>query len=244
MSFSILSHKFGLFINSFKLIQIGVLCALFASQNVIAVQDVPFKDSSNTTEIIESTIPDGVEIRKTSYGYGVFASRSFKDGEIIYKNQFIEIEDRNQYFLLKIGQQEFLLDSVTHSVAIGEGKRALYTFDSMMNHSCDANSYSKTPKELIQENAFLQIACRNIEAGEEITCNYLLFEYDCSDKAISNCLCQSDQCLHEIRGFKWLSAQKQQELLPQVDDRLLEQYLLEHPDIIYIKNLETPTTKH
>ncbi|MFI0434572.1 MAG: SET domain-containing protein-lysine N-methyltransferase [Parachlamydiaceae bacterium] len=218
------------------------LVALSFFQPLPAIEKSSTSDHQLVSNIIYADIPSGIEIRETRYGYGVFASKPFKNGQIIYINQFIEVDDHEQEYTLKTEQGDFLLNTTTHAVGIGNGKRALYTFDSMMNHSCHPNSYSENGSDFDGENAFLQIACRDIAAGEEITCNYLLFEYDCSDKAITNCLCLSTDCLHEIRGFKWLSFEQQLKLLPKIDQSVLDRYLADHPEIIYIQDIKTPSS--
>jgi hypothetical protein len=54
------------------------------------------------------------------------------------------------------------------------------------------------------------VAVRDVIAGEEITCDYTLFEYDCTDKAIFECACGAGaQCLRDVRGFKFLTRAQQ-----------------------------------
>jgi hypothetical protein len=51
---------------------------------------------------------------------------------------------------------------------------------------------------------------RDIEAGEELTCNYLTTDWELHEKFV--CSCGAPNCYGEIRGFKYLSPQQQREL--------------------------------
>lgn len=192
-----------------------------------------------TNNIINEVVPQGVVLKKCDCGYGVFATQPFKAGEIVYKHHYKVISEQEEYFKLRIEQGDFELNVTTHSVGLGDGARALYIFDSFMNHSCDPNTYSFNDDEMIKNCEYLQIATKDINIGDEITCDYNLFDYDCSDKNITNCYCKSPNCRKEIKGFKWLPFDEQIKLLPQIDAYTLNQFLADHPEILYF-DLQVP----
>lgn len=183
-------------------------------------------------QFIYEKVPEGILLKDCGHGYGLFASKSFKSGEILYKQKYIIIGEEEQLFLLITDQGEFHLSTTIHSVGIGNGKRSLYTFDSLINHSCDANSYSLTTPEMASGFEYFQVASKDIEVGDQITCDYNLFDYDCSDKNIQNCLCGSSNCRKEVKGFRWLPLDEQIRLLPTIDQSIVEQFFLDHPEML------------
>lgn len=182
-------------------------------------------------DTIYENVPEGIILQDCGYGYGLFASKSFKAGDILYKEHYKIIEDEERTFLLKTDQGAFILSTTTHSVVMGKGKRALYTFDSFINHSCDPNTYSMATPEMTESFEYYQIATKDIETGEQLTCDYNLFDYDCTDKNIVDCHCGSKNCRKSIRGFKWLPLTEQLELLPRIDISIVEQFLDDHPEL-------------
>ena len=46
------------------------------------------------------------------------------------------------------------------------------------------------------------IALRDIDVGDEITCDYALFDYDCSGHQIEVCACGSTKCRGKMTGFQ------------------------------------------
>ncbi len=72
-----------------------------------------------------------------------------------------------------------------------------------LNHSCSPNTY------VDWKGVFLR-ALRDIEAGEELTCNYLTTDWELHEKFI--CTCGAPNCYGELRGFKYLSAEQQRAL--------------------------------
>lgn len=190
--------------------------------------------------VLSVTLPEGIGLRQGVSGHEMFATKAFKAGDILYVNQWKIIKNEPANFLLKTSQGDFPLNSTTHSCYIGDGKRALYNFDSMMNHSCDATSYSYTNEEMFSDCQYAQIAAKDIQIGEEINCNYNLFEYDCKDKGIDECHCGSTNCQHQIGGFKWIPLHEQIKLLPRVDKFIMEAFLADHPEMIYIDQWTIP----
>ena len=105
----------------------------------------------------------------------------------------------------------------THSVQFSETERWLYSFDGSMNHSCEPNTFS----EWISDEEYDAVALRDIQSGDEITCDYNLFEYDCGEKSFDKCLCGSTKCLGRVAGFRHLTIDQQKERIDIVDSTVL-----------------------
>jgi hypothetical protein len=90
-----------------------------------------------------------------------------------------------------------------------------------MNHSCEPTTISRQTTEQRQNNQYTTIALKDIGPGDEITCDYNLFEYDCAGKVIEQCLCGSIDCINRIAGFKYLSERQQKKRIQLVDHEVL-----------------------
>lgn len=84
-----------------------------------------------------------------------------------------------------------------------------------MNHSCDPNTTSSIARVTSESHKFEfdQIAFKDINIGDEITCNYLLFDYTCDGHSFE-CKCGSENCYRNINGFKNCTLDQQLELFP------------------------------
>jgi len=78
-----------------------------------------------------------------------------------------------------------------------------------LNHSCAPNTY------VDWKGLFLR-ALRDIEAGEELTCNYLTTDWELHERFV--CTCGAPTCFGEIKGFKYLSPEQQRALEPFVPE--------------------------
>jgi len=78
-----------------------------------------------------------------------------------------------------------------------------------LNHSCAPNAYGDW------KGVFLR-ALRDIEAGEELTCNYLTTDWELHEKFV--CTCGAANCFGEIRGFKYLTREQHRALEPFVPE--------------------------
>lgn len=191
-------------------------------------------------EEFHQCIPDGVDIKRVVYGYGLVATKFFPKGSVIYVGEQLVIPNRYSEFRLIIDNRadiEFLLDTETHSVEISENERWLYLFDSFMNHSCDPTSIS----EIVGPNTYNTVALRDILPGDEITCDYNLFEYNCHGKVIDSCACGSPYCIGRIAGFKYLSTTEQQRRIHLVEPEVLNAMTLDVTNgFFYIPDLRCP----
>lgn len=175
----------------------------------------------NLQEIFQS-LPEGIEIRKAPYGHGLYATKFFPKGSTLYIGTQLVIPSEYAEFKLVLNDLTFLLNTETHAVQFSESSRWLYLFDSFMNHSCDPTTISEQSSEQKALNEEYQtIALKDIHPGDEITSDYNLFEYDCRDKGIEQCLCGSPDCIGRIAGFRYLSTQEQQRRISLVEHEVL-----------------------
>jgi hypothetical protein len=202
-------------------------------------------DADGPQEIRQST-PEGVEVKKNVYGHGVFATSFFPKGSVVYVGRQLVIPNEYAEFQLVIENtgQIFLLNTDTHSVQFSESSRWLYLFDSFMNHSCDPTTISHQTPEQKVNNQYSTIALRDIHPGDEITCDYNLFEYDCEGKVIETCLCGSPACIGRIAGFKYISSEEQKRRIQLVDQEVLLEMANDADNkFIYISDLRCPTSQ-
>lgn len=161
----------------------------------------PLKDYAR---ILDLKRPEQFELKQTPYGLGMFVTRDIKKGEVVYHAKSILIPNKPGAVLLRDGSEFFLeLDVTTHSVLRHNGgQRELYAYDGFMNHSCDPSTTSMNISE--DETEYDQVALRDLKKGDQITCDYETFEWDCKDKGINNCGCGALTCRKRIWGYKFI----------------------------------------
>lgn len=176
-------------------------------------------------QVLHQSIPEGLKLKNVPYGYGLFATKYFPKGSTVYTGRQYVIPNKYAKFKLIIDNSdgaEYLLDTETHSVEVSESKRWLYLFDSFMNHSCDPSTISRSHPDTLTSGTYDTVALRDIHPGDEITCDYNLFEYDCHGKEIERCLCGAKNCIGRVAGFKFLSTPDQLARMQLVDIAVLE----------------------
>lgn len=121
---------------------------------------------------------------------------------------------------------KFLGDYVSRSTLGPDPNRAIQVdediyleskgcYQDFTNHSCNPNAFISSPDHCL-------VALRDIKQGEEITFNYNASEYDLIDQGCSfQCSCKSENCVGEIKGFKYLNIEQKFNL-----SELLSPYLL------------------
>lgn len=174
------------------------------------------------TEVAE--IPPQVELKYTAKGFiGIFARQNFSTGEDIYSNIYRVLpEDSDIDLITPLGTIH--IDMKVHSVKQNNGLRDYYGFDSFMNHSCDANTISIVYPGDEQFNRYYNRAVKDIRAGDEITANYLYFDWDCDGHSF-DCLCGAKNCHKHIRGFKDLDFASQLEHIMDIDEATLSKFV-------------------
>lgn len=191
-------------------------------------------------EELHQSIPEGLDIKRVAYGYGLVATKFFPKGSVVYVGEQLVIPNRFTEFKLIIDNRdntEFLLDTETHSVEISESERWLYLFDSFMNHSCDPTTFS----QIIGPNSYNTVALRDISPGDEITCDYNIFEYDCYGKVIEKCACGAPSCIGRVAGFKYLPLTEKKRRIDLVEPEVLTAMSQDVANrFFYIKDLKCP----
>lgn len=161
------------------------------------------------------TPPPGVRVQRGSGGLSLHVTTPVRAGEVIYRAHEITIADDGRTYLIhvQVGDEvEDIVITSMHTVRY----MGVRTFDipgCFMNHSCDPTSVSRdvldpsTGKVI----AYEQIATRDLYPGDEITCDYTLFDWDCDGHQFL-CDCGSDDCYGFIGGFRSLDPATQQRL--------------------------------
>ncbi len=132
------------------------------------------------------------EIRKAkSEGKGMFAIQLVQAGEEMVKFGGEYSNDRNEVEVARsAGKLIMQWDENLWSIEDrGDGE------DYFLNHSCDSNLWMK--------DAYTLVAKRDIQIGEELTADYVLWEADEIFVSKWECLCGSTRCRKRITGKDW-----------------------------------------
>ena len=148
-------------------------------------------------------LKDGFKLRESAEkGEGIFATRSFKIGEIVMVGIIGKVLKENHSHASQIGENEF----VFHAGLI-----------SKVNHSCDPNCGIRAN----ETGAHDFVARKDIVANEEITFDYAMRNYGV-DYFPKQCLCGSERCRGRITGWKDLPDERKNEYEGFVAPYLLE----------------------
>ncbi|MHC4373643.1 MAG: SET domain-containing protein [Planctomycetota bacterium] len=135
--------------------------------------------------------PD-TELRKVNetIGYGVFATRHIPKGTILYVKDFLEIEVSPKQFEVMDSQYQKIIDWFSY---IDEHGYRIISWDiaKYVNHHCESNSVST--------GYGFEIASRDIDAGEEVTDEYGIFNIP---RPLC-CCCGSSNCRQVITKNDW-----------------------------------------
>ena len=163
--------------------------------------------------------PEGVALRRGPYGLGLVATRPFGAGEPLYRSGWFTVPNQEHAYRVLVevdGAVEELHVTRTHSVKY----RDVRTFDipgCFMNHSCSPTSTSVdlTPDGGDEVTMYDQVALVDIAAGDPITCDYTLFDWDCDGHRFS-CSCGAPECYGLVAGFEGLPRHVQDRLLDRI----------------------------
>ncbi len=163
--------------------------------------------------------PAGVELRRGPHGLGLFTTRSFTQGDEVLRAVEFHIPDDGRIYRARVqvgGSVEEIEVTPMQSVRY-EGFRAIDLPGCLMNHSCDPSTLSTDviDQEGKKTVGYVQVAARDLEPGEEITCDYVLFDWD-GDGHQFHCQCGSSECYGYVGGFVSLAPDVQE----RVADRL------------------------
>jgi len=126
---------------------------------------------------------DGFELRVSDRkGEGIFATRSFRTGEIVMDGII----------------EKTLKENHSHASQIGENEYAFHAgLISKVNHSCDPNCGIR----INETGAHNFAAIREIIVNEEITFDYAMRNYGV-DYFPKQCMCGAEICRGKITGWK------------------------------------------
>ncbi|VAW83468.1 hypothetical protein MNBD_GAMMA16-310 [hydrothermal vent metagenome] len=155
----------------------------------------------------------GFELRTTpKKGEGIFATKSFKIGEIVMIGAIEKMLNGNHSHASQISKNEYVL----HAGLITK-----------VNHSCGPNcgiSVNET-------GAHDYVAIKDISANEEITFDYAMRNYRI-DYFPVKCMCGSKICRGNVTGWQDLSNEKKKEY-----EGLVAPYLLELDTANYFQDV-------
>lgn len=166
------------------------------------------------------TAPDGIALRRGPHGLGLYVTRAFRAGDVIYSSGWFTVPDAPHAYrvLAEVdGEVEALEVTTLHSVKYTD----IRTFDvpgCFMNHACEPTSASvdRIDGEGAEVTVYDQVALVDLEPGDPITCDYTLFDWDCDGHQFT-CACGAPRCYGRIAGFAGLPAERQREL----EDRII-----------------------
>lgn len=137
-----------------------------------------------------------IEIRESPlHGLGAFAVAPIRDGEVVTVWAHT-ILDGDQAPRVQRGELHRCADG--QYVWLPESWGELTGYDpaeDCLNHSCDPNLWMNDEVTLS--------ARRDIAAGEELTGDYALWEFDPEHVCPFECRCGSPHCRHRITGRDW-----------------------------------------
>ena len=134
----------------------------------------------------------GYRLKMTAHkGQGVFATQSYKSGDVVIVGVIKGVLDGNDAHASQIGEHLY----VRHAGLI-----------SKVNHSCDPDCGIRVNKT----GAHDFVARRDIGVSEEITFDYAMRNYEVEHFA-QRCTCGAQTCRGKITGWKDLSKTKKEE---------------------------------
>jgi SET domain-containing protein len=146
------------------------------------------------------------------HGLGVIAKRDFAEGEVILPIDDSRIVDDEHPLRPELGENDH------HCDYLAGGKTILMRSpERHINSCCDPSAYVKTI-----DGVRYVVARRLIEAGEEITYDYII---DCHGGIVWQCSCGSPLCRETIvSSFFDLPVKLQLEYLPLLNEWFVEEH--------------------
>lgn len=142
-------------------------------------------------------VSDKVAVQRFGDEQAVVATAAIAGGERLIALAHVFVDLPSKYTIQ--------LDDHRHQAGTAET-------DDFLNHSCDPNT-------TLRWDTLELIALRSIAAGELITFDYLISEWDM--RAPFTCACGAAGCRGEIRGFRFLDAAERARLRPWIAPYLL-----------------------
>jgi len=161
---------------------------------------------------------ENIEIKKTkTKGKGVFVTRNFKKGEIVFINlrgKLVKRKDLKKKLIKNEGDHLNEIDKNTWEIMNSPGR--------FVNHSCDPNTITKeSAKKRVP-----YIALKPIKKGEEITGDYRINAHTGNTW---KCYCGSKNCLGKVTSdFFTLNEKLQKKYLPYSSKFIKDEYKKRH----------------
>lgn len=168
--------------------------------------------------------PNFLEVRNSPiHGVGLFTKKPVKRGAVI----FTTITEITDYENADFKAVQIWDDECTESV-------------NFMNHSCNPNCFVEIDKSGIKKSgksARTRVrALRDIKAGEELTYHYATTDFDDRYEHF-RCNCHSPICTGFFDGFRYLSEERQKELLPYASDYVKKRFREENVFVSLVRRI-------
>lgn len=156
---------------------------------------------------LEGSTVAGVRISDSAvHGKGVFAERVFSEGEPILPIDDSRVVDGDAPLDAAAGELAHHCDYLAHGLVV-----LLRPPERYINHCCDPNTFTRTIG-----GVRWVVARRDIERGEELTCDYCI---NSSGDTLWDCSCASPCCRRRIHSdFFHLPLELQLDYLPLLDE--------------------------
>lgn len=146
------------------------------------------------------------------HGVGVFAARAFAAGETVLVLDDSRVVDEEHPLRAELGEYEHHCDYLEGGKVVLQGYPERH-----VNSSCDPNAYARRTR-----GGGVVVARRRIEAGEEITCDYII---DCHGGIVWRCNCGSARCRRVVpSSFFELPVESQLEYLPLLNEWFVNEH--------------------
>ena len=170
-------------------------------------------------------MPSSVAISIDNEGISIRATRTICKGEVIDPAVafcFLENSDEMYDLVLTNRDETFPLHSLTNTLLYTDMERVCNGYVGFINHSCKESNVIFNSSNQFE---FSIVARCSISPGEELTSNYLLFDYTCNGHEF-HCRCDAGvACYGKITGFRSLPRTIQQKLLSEVTTNVLHSYV-------------------
>ena len=171
--------------------------------------------------------PDTIDIFEGPYGMSIRAKVKIPKYKVIDESApswFINNEDYDFDLHLSSRDMPITLNTFRNTLYFTETERTCNGYIGLFNHSCHRSNicFSSTNKF-----TFNVIASRDIEPGDELLCNYMLFDYT-GDGHEFMCNCgggeNGDSCFGRISGYRSLSIKTQLRLVDSISENVLHAF--------------------
>jgi len=157
---------------------------------------------------------DGVELRWSTSGLGLYATRRFLKGEVIYSTGWLTVRGPVDGLIARtiVEGRIATVDVTAEHMVVYEVARWLDVPGCFINHSCAPNTKSvfRDPSGSDRPVVYDQVALVELLAGDQITCDYTRFDWG-DDGLEFDCQCQEEGCYGIIDGFGGLPPDIQQQ---------------------------------